>query len=63
MTPTDTTQSSPYSPQTGPVGCLPVPNIFPLAKETFAKWKCFGTKTSKGQTLNKLIYALKWLKF
>ena len=38
----DTTQSCPYSPHSGPVGCLPAPNIFPLAKETFAKGKMFG---------------------
>ena len=31
----------PYSPHLGPVGCLPAPNIFPLAKETFAKGKMF----------------------
>ena len=30
-----------YSPHSGPVGCLPAPNIFPLAKETFAKGKMF----------------------
>ena len=41
MTQPDGNQSCPYSPQTGPVGCLPAPNIFPLAKETFAKGKMF----------------------
>ena len=30
-----------YSRHSGPVGCLPAPNIFPLAKETFAKGKMF----------------------
>ena len=41
MTHSSPGQSCPYSPQTGPVGCLPAPNIFPLAKETFAKGKMF----------------------
>ena len=42
MTHPDTTKSYPYSPHLGPVvGCLPAPNIFPLAKETFAKGKMF----------------------
>ena len=41
MTLPDTTQSCPYSPHLGPVGCLPAPNIFPFAKETFAKGKMF----------------------
>ena len=41
MTHPDTTKSCPYSPHLGPVGCLPAPNIFPLAKETFAKGKMF----------------------
>ena len=41
MTLTSTTKSCPYSRQTGPVGCLPAPNIFPLAKETFSKGKMF----------------------
>ena len=41
MTLSNATQSCPYSRQTGPVGCLPAPNIFPLAKETFAKGKMF----------------------
>ena len=31
----------PCFPHSGPVGCLPAPNIFPLAKETFAKRKMF----------------------
>ena len=34
-------QSCPYSPHLGPVGCLPAPNIFPLAKETSANGKMF----------------------
>ena len=37
----DPSQKCPYSPHSGPVGCLPAPNIFPLAKETFAKEKMF----------------------
>ena len=41
MTLTSVTQSCSYSPHLGPVGCLPAPNIFPLAKETFAKGKMF----------------------
>ena len=41
MTLTNTNKSCPYSPHSGPVGCLPAPNIFPLAKETFAKGKMF----------------------
>ena len=41
MTRTNVTQSCPYSPHSGPVGCLPAPNIFPLAKETFANGKMF----------------------
>ena len=28
-------------PHSGSVRCLPAPNIFPLAKETFAKGKMF----------------------
>ena len=44
MTHSNVTQSCPYSPQTGPVGYLPAPNIFPLAKKTFAKGKMFWTK-------------------
>ena len=39
-------QSCPYSPHEGPVvECLPAPNIFPLAKETFAKGKMFWNET------------------
>ena len=34
-------QSCTYSRHSGPVRCLPAPNIFPLAKETFAKGKMF----------------------
>ena len=41
MTPSNPTQKCPYSRHSGPVGCLPAPNIFPLAKETFAKGKMF----------------------
>ena len=41
MTEPSTNKSCPYSPHSGPVGCLPAPNIFPLAKETFAKGKMF----------------------
>ena len=41
MTHSSTNKSCPYSPHSGPVGCLPAPNIFPLAKETFAKGKMF----------------------
>ena len=51
MTPTDTAQSCPYSPHSGPVGCLPAPNIFHLANE-FAKGKMFWNcicKKSKNQ--------------
>ena len=41
MTHSDVTQKCTYFPHPGPVGCLPAPNIFPLAKETFAKGKMF----------------------
>ena len=41
MTQPDVTQKCPYFPHLGPIGCLPAPNIFPLAKETFAKGKMF----------------------
>ena len=41
MTQTNVTQKCPYSRHSGPVGCLPAPNIFPLAKETFAEGKMF----------------------
>ena len=41
MTQTNVTQKCPYYAHSGPVGYLPVPNIFPLAKETFAKGKMF----------------------
>ena len=41
MTHSNPNQKCPYSPHLGPVGCLPAPNIFPLAKETFAKGKMF----------------------
>ena len=40
---THTHQSCPHSRHAGPEGCLPAssPNIFPLAKENFAKEKMF----------------------
>ena len=41
MTRTSPYKSCPYFPHLGPVGSLPVPNIFPSAKETFAKGKMF----------------------
>ena len=41
MTRPSPTEKCIYSPQSGPEGCLPAPNIFPLAKETFAKGKMF----------------------
>ena len=41
MTVSDVNKSCNYSRHSGPVGCLPAPNIFPLAKETFAKEKMF----------------------
>ena len=41
MTLTSPNKKCPYSPHLGPVGCLSAPNIFPLAKETFAKGKMF----------------------
>ena len=41
MSASSVNKSCPYSPQSGPVGYLPAPNIFPLAKETFAKGKMF----------------------
>ena len=41
MTRSSGNQSCIYSPHLGPVGCLSAPNIFPLAKETFAKGKMF----------------------
>ena len=41
MTHPSPSQSCPYFPHLGPIGCLPAPNIFPLAKETFAKGKMF----------------------
>ena len=46
MTLTGTTQKCPYFPHLGPAGCLPAPNIFPLAKETFAKGKMFWNLTA-----------------
>ena len=45
MTHSNVTQKCSYSPQTGPIGCLPAPNIFPLAKVTFAKGKMFWNYT------------------
>ena len=44
MTQPNTNKSCPYSSHSGPVGFLPAPNIFPLAKETFAKGKMFWNK-------------------
>ena len=44
MTRSSVNQKCPYFPHLGPVGCLPAPKIFPLAKETFAKGKMFGTQ-------------------
>ena len=44
MTQTSPGQKCPYSRHSGPVGCLPAPNIFPLAKKTFAKGKMFWNK-------------------
>ena len=41
MTETNPTQKCIYSRHSGPVGCLPALNIFPLANETFAKGKMF----------------------
>ena len=40
MTHSSVTQKCPYSRHSGPVGCLPAPNIFRLANE-FAKGKMF----------------------
>ena len=40
MTQTNVTHKCIYSPHSGPVGCLPAPNIFRLANE-FAKGKMF----------------------
>ena len=36
----------------GPVGCLPTPNIFPLAKETFAKAKMFWNNLTNARVFN-----------
>ena len=41
MTSSSPTQKCTYSRHSGPAGCLPAPNIFPLEKETFAKAKYF----------------------
>ena len=41
MTRTDVNKKCIYSPHLGSVGRLPAPNIFPLAKEAFAKGKVF----------------------
>ena len=41
MTPTSLGQKCIYSRHSAPVGWLPAPNIFPLAKENFAKGKMF----------------------
>ena len=53
MTEPDTTQSCPYSPHSGPVGGLPAPNIFPIAKETFDIGKMFWNLLSKILPLSK----------
>ena len=45
------TQKCTYFPHSGPVGCLPVPNIFPLAKETFAKGKMFWNKKNNNNPM------------
>ena len=50
MTEPSVNKSCPYSRHSGPVGCLPAPNIFPSAKETFAKGKCFGTSNNRKRT-------------
>ena len=47
MTRPDVNQSCPNSRHSGPVGCLPAPNIFPLAKETYAKGKMFWNNRNK----------------
>ena len=52
MTEPNPTQKCTYSRHSGPVGCLPAPNIFPLAKETFAKGKMFW---NLGQCPNDLL--------
>ena len=41
MTLPSTSKKCSNFPHSGPVGCLPAPNILPLAKETFAKGKMF----------------------
>ena len=46
MTVTSVSKSCPYSPHSGPVGCLPAPNIFHLANE-FAKGKMFWNPSPK----------------
>ena len=54
MTLSSTTQNCPYSPPSDPVGCLPAPNIFPLAKETFAKGKMFWNRICETSNDNKM---------
>ena len=54
MTHTSVTQKCPYFPHLGPVGCLPAPNIFPLAKETFAKGKMFWNAANEAHSLDKI---------
>ena len=52
-------QSCPYSRNSGPVGCLPAPIIFPSAKETFAKGKMFWNLVLKlGMKTDLLTYKL-----
>ena len=51
MTRSNPNQKCPYSPQTDPVGCLAAPNIFPLAKETFAKGKMFWNSVREVEQL------------
>ena len=53
MTQSNPNKKCPYSPHLGPVGCLPAPNIFPLAKETFAKGKMFLSSQKNCQSIGK----------
>ena len=46
MTHPSPSQSCPYSPHLGPIGCLPAPNIFHLANE-FAEGKMFWNSPPK----------------
>ena len=56
MTQSSPYQSCPYSPHSGPVECLPAPNIFPKAKETFAKGKMVWNILEPGKNRKCLIY-------